>query len=728
MPIEVVHGTFGAGKTQAAVEQLRAVGGAMGVVPNKALKMALLQRLDQGGTATVLTLDSLVNRCVRDRADLRPQDYEGKRRAFCQLPTVPAYLLRRQRPTLLVVDDADRLPEPVLSCLARLAAQLRIQLMLTVRDARVVESARLEVHTWRRLPECRRCPAAAQRLLQVLFRPDTLPAAHRLPPDAAVTLHPHAGTANDGAALQCAQAVRDCLGWATPGDDPDDPEVEPDGDAPDGDAPDGAAPWLPTAVLVRPGRVMQALEMVLLEWSRRHRRTYRVYRSVNGAGMTDLVEDVVVCAPEAFYGLERARVVAIVDGCTDAALLEALTRAQQRLHVFFAAAHPPLRFSRVCHALAPTLDPRGTLFVNWEGYARPRAKPTAPPTTTPSASTVSVRRVADELVTQGLHDGTGAGVLCALAKQAGWAAPPTLTSVCVHHQLPLPDIIHDNDLHCQLGLAAELLLQRQLMFLDPPAALIPPPVVYYSYRRARAAPSPEFAATWAARPDLRDRQQDTAAWLREFRAPQWGDRGKCEDMAVWLGRPDAVTPHIVLAERLLHPDVQAQVAWAAQAYADMGTRVLEARALWLLASLELVVHGGHSRLLPVLSACDGVGWARGISDAQQPVYDDLFVYMGERLTHFLQLLGVTSMDAQLPVADVGVGPGRTARGFCDFVATTPQGERVIELKASTGEWDHRWAVQAALYARGLGLPVAHVYNVLNGEHRVVHVPVDRVEK
>lgn len=688
--LKAAVGTFGSGKTRTVAEVLRTAPDAIAIVPNKALKMALLARLGGKTRTTVLTIDSFVHHCTRHLPGIDGSDFASKRKRFCQTPNVPPYLRQDYlNPRAIAVDDADRIPAPVVARIVQLARDLKVPFYCTLRDEAHLRRAKITIDSRVCLNSCVRCTPAVKELVGALFRPNRIAQGFRMRPHAAgLNLHAHAALSDDRRALACATAITATLTEEK------------------------------TVILTNSKRLLHALETSLLDWVRQAPRQRSSHVFHTPKGFTDLAEQVVVCRPELFYGLERCRVILITDGLHDGDLLEGLTRATRQLDVWFNATAPPMRMSRVCHVLAPLL-PHDCSFVDWESYEAiaPLSGTATPTSSAPTKALRTVRDVAHDVAENCLYDGTCDGALHELAVRYGWDCIPTSRVVTRHHHLPLPEVVAAHSLQKELGEAAELLFVRRLMLLEPMAVWIPDPPVVTALQRAIPTPCPEFLAAWKAAPYLFNRHQDEAAWRHQFNHARWGNRERRELLAARLAAQGP--PHVIVDETLLTETVRAELQWATREYVDMSKQYVNSRALWLLAALTHTIEHGGNRLLPVMAMLDESEWQR--ATARDPSYIDLFPYMAERTDHFLQLIKAWCMQSQVYVHSTNPD----VVGVCDFYVRTSASplQEVVEIKASSGVWDDQWGMQAALYAHGLKAKRAHVFNVLNGEYREIRMGV-----
>ena len=299
-------------------------------------------------------------------------------------------------------------------------------------------------------------------------------------------------------------------------------------------------------------------------------------------------------------------------------------------------------------------------------------------------------------------------VLDYVARRLSWAAAPALCSVARHGLRQLPEVARQHALSTVAGLACELVLLREVCFIDPPTPLILCPETWYRYNKAVACEDPEFLGVWAgSSARLADLDQTEAEWMQTFSGRRWGDPIAVASVARVLARQRP--PHLVLPAHLLGAPIRQQVQWAVNGYTDPNQPTIPERAWWILGALQQVVHCGTSRYLPLVLTCSEARWREATGDDVRA--DTFFSDAGERLRHLLYVLKTESVQDQVPLRT-----GQGFKGYADFVIDA---DKVLELKTSSKSWDVTWLIQAALYAHTLQLPEAHVFNVMNGRHEKI---------
>jgi len=258
------------------------------------------------------------------------------------------------------------------------------------------------------------------------------------------------------------------------------------------------------------------------------------------------------------------------------------------------------------------------------------------------------------------------------------------------------------------GLACEMILTREICFIEPPS-LIWTPEIWRKYRLAVECNDGDFLASWCARPHLSRTTQPRSKeeWKRLFSPQGWGCPETKEAISEALA--DRHGPHVILPPDALSQKVREQVDWAMRQYVDTDVTHLPERAWWVMGCLQNVIESGSRRYFPLLLACNEVRWREATHDDVRA--DSFFRDCGERIRHLLCLMKAEVLDEQVPVSLMTGVHGRA-----DFVVNH---NSVLELKASARGWDTAWNVQAALYAYALKHPTAHVFNVLNGHHEVI---------
>ena len=384
------------------------------------------------------------------------------------------------------------------------------------------------------------------------------------------------------------------------------------------------------------------------------------------------------------YGHRAKRIVALLFNPVQAEdLLELLTRADEQLTVVFDSQNPPEALARVRTKLFNHI-PKSAPWINWEGYAvcksqERKRKRRGVDSVDPKTVTALVAYLGKLCRERGVRSANMA--LQIASEELGWATVPRYETL-----VPSADaIVQQSD--PSLGLAAELLMLRELSFVEPCTPNIILPEAVQRFRRAVFVDNPVFLRAWAAQPGLHKISQSPSAWAELMSDKQkWGNPSSqlLADIA------KSPTPIIVLPASLRQ--FQAQGDRAASAYIDPRCiGVPDWVVLTLAAIIRIVDQGHHAVPFPALDAeaCD----LRRLS---------------ERARHFWCRTGTRYVQEQVPIrTDDGF------RGFCDFALND---DAVLELKCSVAEDTSftasvLWPLQVAVYAHTLRRPNGFVFNV-----------------
>lgn len=668
--LELILGPFGSGKTTLLVNKCGP--GALCITYSKALKCNALKR-NAHHKLTVQTLDSFI--ALYYGSGCLGQDFAGKRTAFVTSVVPPTW---GTVPTLLAIDDADIFHPTLLARLVFIAHQGHIPCVITSRQPLPYTFE----HT-HRLSTCVRCPVAHQRLLQLLFHKgsSTSPADPLVAHATGPLLVPY---------TNAARLVEEVLPYLQTG----------------------------TVILCNNPQMLRTMELHLLG------TPWRVGRFIPNA----VPPDIMLSSVTAFYGLEAARVVLIADALPLPLVVEGLTRATTFLAVAFDSHHPPPLFSQVAACLASYLVPN-MAWINWEYTApvsallsRPSTLSTSltptssltpasslTPLSLPPSTLLTSRSTVTQLVAilsaqcQALDDPQT--VLTAVATQLQWLAVPRLARPVVYQQhWDFPPIVLEQQLTAVAGRVSELLLNRELCFLEPKALWVLPPSAVVFYRDAWGCDDLDFLQQWWQQPLLIYRQGSQQDWHTEFRRSRWGNNTALHtQLADWLATHPA--PHYLIPTAVTTPEMRQAVAQAVEDYTNLDTPVLAERSWWVLGALEHFFNSmqhrqqGSPDWLPLTRVC--VCWH------QLKGAEGFFKGIAQRVRHFLISLDARYLEEQVLVKTA------TLTGAADFVVNN---NLVVELKTSSKRWDNAWLIQAALYAHTLRRPEAHVFNVLNGSH------------
>lgn len=648
---ELIVGAFGSGKTTLLLHHCLKADNALLITYTKTLKynaLRLLQKIvpEPPTTVRVQTLDSFI--AAHGLSACAGNDFKGKREAFVAMDTWATW---PSKPLLLGIDDADIFHPSVIAQLLRMASHYQIACVITSRQL-------LPQHVFLKqqvLSTCVRCPLAHQQLMQVLFhKGQASKQASRM--ESGPFLIPYKNTA---------------------------------------DIADEILPYLQpeTIILCNNIDILRALELFLMSTT-----SWSVGRYDHNA--TAVFEnEIVLCSVSAFYGLESRRVILFADKLSLSLLVEGLTRATTFLAVVFASQHPPPLFLPVYQQLLPYVVPTMT-WINWE------AKKIGP-VTPPLATTVkTVSDLVQELLTLFQDVQESQCLLEQVAQHLKWLVTPRI-EMCRVYQRPLffSSIVSAHHLTAVAGRVSELIMCRELYFIEPKAIFIWPPATAQAYTTALACDDTDFLQCWQQHRSLIWKQGTTEDWTVEFRRPKWGNnRVLLTQMAEALALQPV--PHYILPATLKTPEMQQQIRQALADYSNIETEVLSEQTWWILGALEHFFNSLQHRqqhattmdTFPLVVVCRR--WSLMATD-------EFFTFIAKRLRHFLITLHAQHLEEQVPVKTA------TLMGSADFIINE---NCIVELKTSTKSWDNAWALQAAIYAYEMKLPEAHVFNVLNGGH------------
>jgi hypothetical protein len=387
---------------------------------------------------------------------------------------------------------------------------------------------------------------------------------------------------------------------------------------------------------------------------------------------------------DAYYGRRAATIVAVCfDPLNSNELLELLTRADERLTVVFDCDVPLEPFTRVHDGLRPLMAPSSP-WVNWEGFAvdngtKRKRKRRPHDAVEPKTVSALVAHLGNLCKERQVYSADAA--LALAAQELDWRTVPKCTVMAASADA----IIERSDpAH---GLAAELIMMRELAFVEPCTPNIILPGAVGRFRSAVFADNTAFVQAWAAQPGLQRIKQSATAWTELMHdSNKWGhpSASLIADIAA------APTPIVVLPASLKRHHTL--VDQAAAAYIDPAAGVLpDWVALALAAVVRVVDQGHHTASFPTPDA-DKVDLRR----------------IGERARHFWYRTRTRYVQDQ-----VFVRTDDRFKGFCDFALND---DAILELKCSIAEDTSftakvLWPLQAAIYAHALRRPNAYVFNV-----------------
>lgn len=644
--MHTIVGTFRSGKTTRLVEIVQDgehASAAAVIVPNKALKMQFIKLLEPGSQITVLTLDSFVGLCM-------PRQYGSRQAlhdAFCNDIGIPKYVSERLKPWALCVDDADRISENVLNRIKSIATSQKLKCVITGRT---------------------RFPDATST--EILSSPVGLLTDHRL----------FLTAVYKDTSVQC------------PRGEPIVYSHEPFRN--DINLSDTAARLAPhfmhpdTVVLCENIRIGTAIELAAQQnW----KGTVRNYMCCSHK-MSELIEDIVICRADAFYGLARSRVVVIPDNMSEVELLEALTRSTDCMVIDFCASSPPAAFVKARSVVSAMVEPGGP-FINWEcvGKQRPKKR------THTEAFPLSISKTAAKLVTE--HPDS---YLTKAAELWNWGSLPTVTTLAEHRMHRVPSMVEQFGLSACAGHAAELVFLRELYMNVEGAGIGIAPDDCQRYYDSTVCNDPTFLQAWAATAP-HTQTKTLNEFMDMFKHPKWGGDHELALVVATSLTKQKTLPYVLLPTAAKTNEIINHVKKAEREFMDL-SRPMSERSYWILGCMANMLH--DYRYYSLAMVCNDRRWEESADESRKSFFADV----SERMRHLIQVVGVSHVSCEVPVQF----PNGTS-GRADFDTD----EAIIELKLSTKRWDDAWTLQGACYAHFLKRPCAHIYNALNGMHKKI---------
>ncbi len=383
-----------------------------------------------------------------------------------------------------------------------------------------------------------------------------------------------------------------------------------------------------------------------------------------------------------FYGKRAKSIIALcLSPLESADLLEILTRTNGPLTVVFNSEMPPEWLTRVQSHVLSLIAPQ-SVWINWEGYAvtkavsRKRSRRECD-SVQPKTVTALVNYLGNLCKQRDIKSTQDALEL--LAGELEWPMAPTWTVL----NASADSIVNPCDpVH---GIAAELILLRELSFVEPSTPNIILPEAVNRFRTALFVDDQQFVETWAATPALSKIKQSAEAWSELF-----------SDERKWCSIPSNVcaelaassTPIVLLPGHLRqHKEL---VESAAELYINPAEHRIPDWVLQTLAAvIQLVDQGHHATPFPSRSN------------------EQSLRRLADRARHFWCMSHARYVSDQVPVRVDDF------RGFSDFVIDN---RAIMELKCSCAGQNTfaariLWPLQAAIYAYALCKPTGYVFNV-----------------